>query len=298
MRRLGALAPVAALRCRPTAPDRADRISIATRRERDPRGRRRALGPASFRLSYPGRRCPDGSARIGNRSRRADRPDPRAQGADDVSDLVESEGMATTARDFLAFGTVRWMLRDLTIAMGHSDTIDYESLTRELLAGAHQWRIDDWASAVNRLRAAFEILTQARERFYPVDAYLIDLCLIDPAMTEGVLADPLARPIAISFVMPAQAIENQALHDPERVAALAAGNQRRLGRRRRRHVYRGGRRTHAARVDPLAIPARRAKSIGFTSRIETSRHSRGGDLACIPAFPRSPSGLDFGTRCP
>lgn len=142
------------------------------------------------------------------------------QGADDATELVESEGMTTSARDFLAFGTVRWMLRDLTIAMGHSDSIDYESLTRELLAGAHQWRIDDWSAAVNRLRAAFEILTQARERFYPVDAYLIDLCLIDPAMTEGVLADPLARPISISFLMPAQAIENQALHDPQRVAAL------------------------------------------------------------------------------
>ena len=122
--------------------------------------------------------------------------------------------------DFLAFGTVRWMLRDLTIAMGHSDSIDYESLVRELLAGAHEWRIGDWSSAVNRLRSAFENLTQARERYYPVDAYLIDLCLIDPAMKEGVLAGPLERPIAISFLMPAQAIENQALHDPQRVAAL------------------------------------------------------------------------------
>ena len=141
-------------------------------------------------------------------------------GADDADLLVESEGMASSAADFLAFGTVRWILRDLTIAMGHSDSIDYESLTRELLAGAHQWRIDDWSSAVNRLRAAFENLTQARERYYPVDAYLLDLCLIDPAMKEEVLAAALARPIAISFLMPAQAIENQALHDPQRVAAL------------------------------------------------------------------------------
>ena len=141
-------------------------------------------------------------------------------GTDDADLLVESEGMASSAADFLAFGTVRWILRDLTIAMGHSDSIDYESLTRELLAGAHQWRIDDWSSAVNRLRAAFENLTQARERYYPVDAYLLDLCLIDPGMKEGVLAAALARPIAISFLMPAQAIENQALHDPQRVAAL------------------------------------------------------------------------------
>ena len=39
-------------------------------------------------------------------------------------------------------------------------------------------------------------------------------------MKEGVLAAALARPIAISFLMQAQAIENQALHDPQRVAAL------------------------------------------------------------------------------
>ncbi len=135
-------------------------------------------------------------------------------------EMVESEGMRTTAGDFLALGTARWMLRDLSIAMGHPDALDHESLTRELLAGAHAWQIDDWATAVNRLRAAFEILTQARERFYPVDAYCVDLCLIDPSMDAGVLADPLANPIAISFIAPAQAIERQALVDPERIAAL------------------------------------------------------------------------------
>jgi alpha-mannosidase len=140
--------------------------------------------------------------------------------ADGALEAVENEGMATTARDFLALGTVRWMLRELTVAMGHADALDHESLARELLAGAHAWQIGDWASAVNRLRAGFEVLTQARERFYPVDAYLLDLCLLDPAMSEGVLADPLSNPIAISFIAQAQAIENQALHDPKRLAAL------------------------------------------------------------------------------
>ena len=137
-----------------------------------------------------------------------------------LCETVENEGMTTTARDFLALGTARWMLRELTIAMGHVDALDHESLTRELLAGAHAWQIGDWASAVNRLRAGFEVLTQARERFYPVDAYLIDLCLLDPAMPAGVLADPLESPVAISFIAQAQAIENQALHDPKGMAAL------------------------------------------------------------------------------
>ncbi len=141
-------------------------------------------------------------------------------GADGALEAVENEGMTTTANDYLALGTSRWLLRDLTIAMGHVDALDHDSLTRELLAGAHAWQIGDWASAVNRLRAGFEVLTQARERFYPVDAYLIDLCLLDSAMPAGVLADPLEIPVAISFIAQAQAIEQQALHDPQRMAAL------------------------------------------------------------------------------
>jgi alpha-mannosidase len=141
-------------------------------------------------------------------------------GADGALETVESEGMTTAARDFLALGTSRWLLRELTVAMGHVDSLDVDSLTRELLAGAHAWQIGDWASAVNRLRAGFEVLTQARERFYPVDAYLIDLCLLDPAMPAGVLVDPLENPVAISFIAQAQAIEQQALHDPQRMAAL------------------------------------------------------------------------------
>jgi alpha-mannosidase len=143
-------------------------------------------------------------------------------GADDVLDRTAAveEGAAGAARDFLALGTVRWMLRELTAAMGHADLLDVESLTREVLSGAHAWRVGDWTGAVNRLRAAFEVLTQARERFYSVDAYVIDLCLLDASMGAGVLADPLATPVAISLVAPAQAIENQGVQDPQRMAAL------------------------------------------------------------------------------
>jgi alpha-mannosidase len=134
--------------------------------------------------------------------------------------FVEDETMAAASRDFLALGTVRWMLRDLTVAMGHSESVDRESLWRELMAGSHAWQNGDCPAAVNRLRAAFEVLTQARERFYPVDAYVLDLCLLDPAMTGGMLAEPLETPVAITFVAPAQAIENQAVVDPDGLTAL------------------------------------------------------------------------------
>jgi alpha-mannosidase len=128
--------------------------------------------------------------------------------------------LATVASDFLALGTVRWMLRDLTLAMGHAEGVDRESLAREVLSGARAWQLGEYQGAVNRLRAAFEVLTQARERFYPVDAYLLDLCLLDPAMPGGVLAGPLETPVAVTFVTPGQAIQNQSELDPQGMAAL------------------------------------------------------------------------------
>jgi alpha-mannosidase len=112
------------------------------------------------------------------------------------------------------------MLRELTTGMGHTQGVDHQSLSRELFAGAHAWQHGDGQAAVNRLRAAFEVLTQARERFYPVDAYLLDICLLDPAMPAGVLGGPLATSVPISFLAPAQAIENQAMLDPQQMAAL------------------------------------------------------------------------------
>src|SRR5258707_150591 len=93
-----------------------------------------------------------------------------------VAPEPESEGPG------LAMGTPTWLLHDLASAMGHADAINHEALTREVLAGADAWQICDRPTAINRLRAGFEVLTQARERFYPVDAYLVDVCLLDSAM--------------------------------------------------------------------------------------------------------------------
>jgi alpha-mannosidase len=154
-------------------------------------------------------------------------------GGSDRSELVEAilgrigrgkpepgEEGAAVALDFLALGTCWWWLRDLTTGMGHADTLDHENLTREALNGARAWASGDFNGARNRLRAAFELLTQARERFYPVDAYVVDLCLVDPAMPGGVLAGPLAAKAPVTFLAPGAAIEAQAGRDPEHLAKL------------------------------------------------------------------------------
>ena len=133
------------------------------------------------------------------------------------SDLAEMVG------DFLALGLVRWMVRDLSIAMGRSSAIDEDALAREALAAADAWRNGDAEAAAGRLRGAFEVLTRAREQSYPVDAHLLDLCLLDPALPAGSLAPALEGKTAVSFIASARAIEKQAREDPERIAELCQG---------------------------------------------------------------------------
>ena len=219
---------------------------------------------------------PVGPARIRRRARRG-RPRPR---------------------DFLALGTARWWLRDLTIAMGHADVPrrrepDPRGPRRRpgLAAG-------DRPAATNRLRAAFELLTQARERFYPVDAYL-DRPL--PARSRrrppGRWPMPLEARAPVTFLAPARAIENLAERDPDRDRRAPRGDHRGLGRRRRR-----GRTTRrTSRSCPLEsilwqFRQRRRRSTASTSTTATSRPSPGAGSASTRSCRRSPSGSGSGSR--
>lgn len=150
----------------------------------------------------------------------AARIDPEPALQPDAANDADAEGRSAAVLDFFALGTARWFLRDLTIGMGHADGLDLDSLSREVLSGALAWRQGDHAASVNRLRAAFELLTQARERFYPVDAFIVDICLVDPATPPGSLADALQARTPVTLLGPAQAVENLAQRDPDAVAAI------------------------------------------------------------------------------
>jgi alpha-mannosidase len=125
-----------------------------------------------------------------------------------------------TVRDFYALGAARWWLRDLTIGMEHVDVLDAQSLAREAIGGAKAWQAGDQAGAVNRLRASFELLTEARERYYPVDSFLVDLHLLDSSAPEDALDDPLDAKAPFTLMAPAQAIDAIAGKNPEAVARL------------------------------------------------------------------------------
>ena len=119
------------------------------------------------------------------------------------------------ALDYLALGSGHWWIRDLTLAMGHVDTLSRSSLFREATGGARAWVTDDATAAENHLRAAFELLGQARERFYPMDGYLLDFCLLDPTTPADQLEPLLDARRPFTLVAPAAAVDRFATARPD-----------------------------------------------------------------------------------
>jgi alpha-mannosidase len=124
------------------------------------------------------------------------------------------------ARDFQALAAARSWLSDATAAMGRIERLDVETFGREVLAAARAWVEGDRAAVESGLRASFEMLTQSREHLYPVDSYIVDICLLDPATSAGALESVLEARSPFSLIAPARAIEVLAERDPASSARL------------------------------------------------------------------------------
>ena len=127
----------------------------------------------------------------------------------------------------------------------------------------------------------------------PVDAYLIDLCLIDPQLPAGVLAEPLnagaghvprARPGDREPGVPTRGVA--ALRQ-----AIAEGWADVAGGRMPRGTTRCCRSSRSSGSSPTA-----ARSIARTSTTATSRPSPGAGSGCTRNCPRLPSVSVSGIR--
>jgi len=86
--------------------------------------------------------------------------------------------------DFLALGSCYLQMELLTRHMHHFGNLDEVFLQREAVMAAEAVVAGDSETARAHLKTCFESLHEARERFYPVDCYLIDLCLIVPEVAD------------------------------------------------------------------------------------------------------------------
>lgn len=124
------------------------------------------------------------------------------------------------ADDFLALGTCYLLIELLTRKMRNFGSLDEVHLQREAVAAAEAALAGDETTARSHLRACFEVLTEARERFYPVECYLLDICLLLPQQAEVALLETLATLKPINLLATASDLSNLVQSQPEAFAAV------------------------------------------------------------------------------
>jgi alpha-mannosidase len=129
-------------------------------------------------------------------------------------------GAGDLAGDFLALGLAYLEIELLTRKMRHFSNLDEVHLQREAVAAAEAALVGDAETARTRLAACFEALAEARERFYPVDCCLIDLCLLIPRLADDHLRTALASGKPISLLASAADLDEICAKSPDVHVAL------------------------------------------------------------------------------
>ncbi|HET6328956.1 MAG TPA: hypothetical protein VFG04_30005, partial [Planctomycetaceae bacterium] len=103
--------------------------------------------------------------------------------------------------DFYALGIGKVMVELLSRRMHHFEGFDDGHLGREAIAAAETAVAGDVEAARSHLKNCFDVLTEARERFYPVEFYLIDLCLLIPRLADAHLEQAVASATPMSVLL-------------------------------------------------------------------------------------------------
>lgn len=143
-------------------------------------------------------------------------PLPVCESEDDSQHSIDEE----LAADFLALGFCYLQTELLARHMRHYSNLDEVHLQREAVAAAQAAVSGDENSARNHLRSCFEVLADARERFYPVDCYLIGLCLLIPRLADEHLTDLLNTLNPANIMVTGQDVQEIAEKDPVIIEAI------------------------------------------------------------------------------
>lgn len=105
-------------------------------------------------------------------------------------------------QDFFAFGHCYLQIELLNRRMYQYTEIDEVKIQKEMAAATQAVMANDATTARHRLKICFEHLLEVRERFYPVECYLIDLCLMISSIvteeTAGLLQQQYATNLLVS----------------------------------------------------------------------------------------------------
>jgi alpha-mannosidase len=127
--------------------------------------------------------------------------DDAAPLSDDASIATELDIDPELESDFLALGTCWILLELLTRHMHHFTSYDEVFFEKTAVAAAESLLDGRPDQVPERLQSCFDLMIEARERFYPVDCYLLDLCLLTPDQADEKLAAMLDDPVPVNLLL-------------------------------------------------------------------------------------------------
>jgi len=122
--------------------------------------------------------------------------------------------------DFCALGFCYLQMELLTRQMHHFSSLDEVQLQREAVLAAEAAIAHDSEAAGNHLKACFESLLECRERFYPVDCYLLDLCLLVPRLADEHFQTLLDSDAACNVLLLGNDLAEIAADNPELITKM------------------------------------------------------------------------------
>ena len=144
---------------------------------------------------------------------------------DEELDDVGVEWNQDLLKDFFALGTSWLLIELLTRKMRQFGNVDESRFFQRAHSAAKAFVVNDDETTVTHLKACFEMLLEARERFYPVDCYLLDLCLAVPDVDPEYLVPEANQSIPWSLLISSNDLREICDKQPDVKTALASACQ-------------------------------------------------------------------------
>ena len=135
--------------------------------------------------------------------------------------------------DFLALGTAYFLTDMLVRHLRYMSMLDDTKLSTAAFDSIKAYREGDREKADERLKDAFETVSQSKEYFYPTQSYLLDLLLVTPKTTGEAFRKILAEQETVNLFLSCRDLITLQQENPESFAALKsacdAGKVRLIG---------------------------------------------------------------------
>ncbi len=122
--------------------------------------------------------------------------------------------------DFHALGYAYLEEELLTRQMRYMSNLDEVHFGSETAKAAQAVVQGDAVEAKARLQSCFDILAEARDRFYPAEAYLVDLTLVAGTTLGPALKAELQSGRPLNLIISGEVLEQMAAEQPQTLAAL------------------------------------------------------------------------------